>query len=87
MLQYSGVTIMLNTAYEPEYRPPEPEAARFAGHGDTIIYFGCPDVDGAHRELTEKGLRIKPPSVTHYGMKQISFNDPDGYGLVYHWRA
>jgi glyoxylase I family protein len=87
MLRLNGVTIMLNTAYEPEDRPAVPEPGRFGGHDDTGLYFGCPDVDAAYRYLTERGLALKPPVVTYYGMRQLSLKDPDGYHICLQWEA
>ena len=87
MLELSNATLMLNTAYEPESRPQAPEAERFGGHGDTCLYFGCPDVDGAYNFLRSKGLEIDPPKVAPYGMKQLCLTDPDGYGLCFQWAA
>ena len=51
LLRLNGVELMLNTAYEEDSRPPEPDPARIAGHDDTTIYFGCPDVDAAYSYL------------------------------------
>lgn len=87
LLRMQGSELMLNTAYDPEDRPEAPEAARFGGHGDTCIYFGCPDVDAAYRHLREKGLDVNEPKVAHYGMKQLYLTDPDGYGVCFQWKA
>jgi glyoxylase I family protein len=78
---------MLNTRYESRDRPPAPDPARVAAHDDTGIFIGCPDVDGAFRYLREKGLDVKEPIVTHYGMKQLYLKDPDGYSLCFQWKA
>jgi glyoxylase I family protein len=83
MLELDGTILMLNTAYEPESRPSAPEPERFAGHKDTGLFFGCPDVDGAYRHFLDEGLSIEPPKVAHYGMKQLYLSDPDGYGLCF----
>jgi len=88
MLRLGAVEVMLNTAYETdEERPNPPDAARVAAHGDTTLYFGCPDVDGAYEKLRDKIPGIKPPSVAWYGMKQLSFSDPDGFGICLQWPA
>ncbi len=81
LLRLGPVELMLNTAYEANRRPPAPDPARVAGHRDTGLYFACPDVEGAHRELQAKGLDVRPPVIREYGMKQLSFTDPDGYLL------
>jgi catechol 2,3-dioxygenase-like lactoylglutathione lyase family enzyme len=87
MLRHDQIEFMLNTAYEPESRPPAPEAGRFAGHRDTCLYFGCPDVDAAYRFLRGKGLDIREPKIAPYGMKQLYVNDPDGYLVCFQWTA
>jgi len=86
-LQLNDATLMLNTAYDPEDQPVAPDAARWSGHTDTCLYFGCPDVDGAYAFLCSRGLAVNPPKVAPYGMKQLYLNDPDGYGLCFQWQA
>jgi uncharacterized glyoxalase superfamily protein PhnB len=85
MLRLNGATLMLNTAYEDGHRPPQPDPARMAAHRDTILYFGCQDVDLAYRQLREVGVDLKEPRVAPYGMKQLYFSDPDGYALCLQW--
>jgi glyoxylase I family protein len=63
---------MLNTAYDPgDVRPPTPDASRVAAHEDTILYFGCRDLDGLHQHLRD----------------QLYIKDPDGYSLCFQWSA
>lgn len=83
MLQLGGACIMLNTAYDPDDVPNAPDPARWSGHQDTCVYFGCPDVDAAYRHMLEKGLQPDPPKVAWYGMKQLYLSDPDGFGLCF----
>jgi uncharacterized glyoxalase superfamily protein PhnB len=83
-LRLGEAELMLNTAYE-DNRPPSPDARRAAAHGDTCLFFGCPDVDGAYEHLRSKGLEVKPPKVAPYGMKQLNVSDPDGYALCFQW--
>lgn len=87
MLELNGAEMMLNTACDPEDQPATPDRARWSGHGDACIYFGCPDVDGAYNFLRAQGLDVEPPRVAHYGMKQLYLTDPDGYGLCFQWKA
>jgi glyoxylase I family protein len=88
MLQLTGVQLMLNTAYESnDERPAATEPDRLAAHGDTIIYFRCPDVDAAYNHLRSLGVNVKPPSVAYYGMKQLYVSDPDGFELCFQWPA
>ena len=87
MLRLEGIHLMLNTAYEADERPPEPDPYRVRAHGDTALFFSCPDVDAAYTQLRAKGLRLEPPSIAPYGMKQLHLADPDGYGICLQWRA
>jgi catechol 2,3-dioxygenase-like lactoylglutathione lyase family enzyme len=87
MLQLSGAEIMLNTAYDPDDVPEAPDPGRWSGHQDTCLYFGCPDVEGAYRHLVSMGLKLDPPKVAWYGMKQLYLTDPDGFGICFQWSA
>ena len=86
-LRLGETAVMLNTAYEQEYRPAQPESARAAAHGDTCLFFRCPDVDAAYRHLRAHDVDVKEPKVAPYGMKQLYVSDPDGYGLCFQWPA
>jgi len=88
LLRRGDAEIMLNTNFEfNDERPIPPEPARNQAHADTTLYFGCPDVDAAYEELRGKGVAVKPPNVAPYGMKQLYFRDPDGYGICFQWPA
>lgn len=87
MLQLSNATVMLNTAYDPEDVPPAPDAARWSGHQDTCLFFGCQDVEAAYEHLKAQGMEIDPPKVAWYGMKQLYLKDPDGFGICFQWPA
>jgi glyoxylase I family protein len=86
-LRRGDAELMLNTAYEDDARPPAPEAARVAGHQDTALFFGCPDVDAAYQHLCAHGLAVEAPVVRSYGMKQVYVKDPDGFVLCFQWPA
>jgi len=86
-LRLNGTEVMLNTAYEKEHRPSAPDLARMATHDDTCLFFGCKDLDAAYRHLREHGVNLKEPKVAPYGMRQLWFKDPDGYGLCFQWPA
>ena len=87
-LRLGDADLMLNTAYEFDHeRPAEPDRARSAAHRDTGLFFACPDVDAAYEELRRKGVAVKEPVVTGYGMKQMYLRDPDGYELCFQWSA
>jgi len=85
LLRLGQAEVMLNTAYEEGERPAVPNSARGAAHGDTILYFGCPDVDAVYRQLRERGIGVNEPQVVPYGMKQLYVSDPDGYQLCFQW--
>lgn len=87
LLRLNGIELMLNTAYEKQDRPPAPDPLRVAAHSDVSIYFGCPDTDNLYNELTAKGVKVNKPAITGYGFKALSFSDPDGYRLCFHWPA
>jgi len=88
MLRLGDAELMLNTAYETdEERPSVPNRARVAAHNDTGLFFGCPDVDAAYKELSGKGIQVKEPLIAGYGMKQIYVRDPDGYSLCFQCAA
>ena len=86
-LKLDGADVMLNTAYEKGDRPAVPDPARFRSHGDTTLYFSCPDVDALYTHLRAQGVEVKPPTVAPYGMKQLCIPDPDGYNLCFQWKA
>ncbi|AXC10835.1 hypothetical protein ACPOL_1489 [Acidisarcina polymorpha] len=87
LLERSGVELMLNTAYEQAERPPTADPARVAAHGDTMLYFGCEDLDAAYAHLRSNGIAAREPKVAPYGMRQLHLSDPDGYGLCFQWPA
>jgi len=86
-LRLKDVDLMLNPAYEAPQRPPNPVPTRVAAHGDTVLFFGCPDVDAAYCYLSEKGVKARAPKVAPYGMKQMYLTDPDGYELCFQWKT
>lgn len=87
LLRRDEASLMLNTAYESPDRPPQPDPARIAAHRDTGLFIGCRDVDSVYEFLKSKGVELKKPIVTGYGMKQLYLKDPDGYELCFQWQA
>ena len=85
LLRLNDSFLMLNTAYEQEFRPAQPEPARVAAHDDTGLFFSCPDVDAAYRHLLAQGVDVQAPKVAPYGMKQLYVRDPDGFALCFQW--
>ena len=85
LLRLDDANIMLNTAYDEGERPDAPDAPRERGHGDTTLFFACPDVDAAYDHLVSRGLDMPKPTIAPYGMKQLFLRDPDGFGLCFQW--
>ena len=81
MLTLHRTELMLNTAYEADRRPSEPDPSRVAAHGDTSLFFDCADVDAAFEQLRARGIAVAEPVVRDYGMKQLYLKDPDGYEI------
>jgi uncharacterized glyoxalase superfamily protein PhnB len=75
-LRRDGSAIMLQQANEED----GPAGERGRGIG---FYFNCDDVDAMYAEVVARGLAVKPPEVAHYGEKQMSVRDPDGYSLCF----
>jgi glyoxylase I family protein len=44
LLRLDDAELMLNTEYERDERPPNPDLGRVAAHSDTVLYFGCRDL-------------------------------------------
>jgi catechol 2,3-dioxygenase-like lactoylglutathione lyase family enzyme len=86
-LKRDDAELMLNTAYEDDARPSSPDPARAAAHADTTLFFGCPDLDQAYAHLRALGVAVERPVTRDYGMRQIGFSDPDGYGICLQWPA
>lgn len=85
LLRLRDLELMLNTAHEPEARPDGPEPGRVAAHGDTTLFFGCPDLESVYQRVQAHGVPVEPPAQTGYGFRALSLHDPDGYGLSFHW--
>lgn len=85
LLRLDDIRLMLNTAYEKEFRPPLPDPARVAAHDDTGLFCLCRDVDAAFAYLKSKGIRLDPPKDAPYGMRQLYLTDPDGYVICFQW--
>lgn len=85
LLRLNDTHLMLNTAYEQEFRPPQPDTTRIRAHQDVCLYFSCPDVDGAYRHLLAHGVDVEEPKIAPWGSKQLYLTDPDGYTLCFQW--
>lgn len=86
-LRLNGVDLMLNDQYEPGREPDAAPAERTKWHGDTCLYFGCPNPDAAYDYLKSKGVELDSPKIAPYGMKQLYVHDPDGYNLCFQCEA
>lgn len=85
LLRLNDAHLMLNTAYEEDSRPAAGDTDRFDAHGDTCLYFRCPDVDAAYEHLRSHGINVAEPKNAPYGMRQLYLTDPDGYSLCFQW--
>lgn len=83
MLRRDECTLMLNTAFERDERPPAPDPRYVQAHSDTILYFGCDDADAVYASLQSCGWPAREPINTSYGMTQVYTNDPDGFELCF----
>ena len=86
-LRQNDIDLMLNTAYEYDKRPPQPDQRRVATHNDIGLFIAAPDVDAVYAHLLACGIQVQPPQVAPYGMKQLYVRDPDGFGLCFQWKA
>jgi catechol 2,3-dioxygenase-like lactoylglutathione lyase family enzyme len=87
LLKSGDAELMLNTAYDEGERPAVRDRQRQSAHGDTELYFDCPDLDEAYAHLKTHGVPCIEPRVAPYGMRQLSFADPDGYGITLQHRV
>jgi uncharacterized glyoxalase superfamily protein PhnB len=75
-LERDGSSIMLQAA-EAEDGP-----AKERGRGVTL-YFVCDDVDAFFEEASSRGLRVDPPTVAYYAMRQLYVPEPNGYFVCF----
>jgi glyoxylase I family protein len=81
-LRLGAANFMLNTQFDSGERPPKPNIAHIAAHGDVCFYIACSDVADTYQQLKRRGLNVEPPKVAAYGLKLFSVTDPDGYTVV-----
>jgi catechol 2,3-dioxygenase-like lactoylglutathione lyase family enzyme len=86
-LRSGNVDLMLNTAYDDGERLDEFDISRIAAHADTCLFIGCSDLDSAYDAFTQAGLKIKPPTMAAYGVRQFTLHDPDNFELVFQQTA
>ena len=87
LLARNGAELMLNTMYERENRPAQPDPTRTSAHRDTGLFFACRDLDAAYEHLRSCGVALQPARVASYGMRQLYFRDPDDYVICFQWPA
>ncbi|HEY4111086.1 VOC family protein [Puia sp.] len=85
MVRLNDVEIMLEPYYPEAVRPPAPDPVRVDCHGDTVIYFGCRELDAAYERVKAHGVLVEPPVITGYGFRALYLKDPDGFALAFHW--
>lgn len=87
LLSHQGTELMLEPIYPKDKRPAEPDAVRAAHHRDTVLYFGCANIDDAYNYLRNHDVKVEELRTASYGMKQLYLTDPDGYLLCFQWPA
>jgi uncharacterized glyoxalase superfamily protein PhnB len=76
-LERGGASLMLE-------QPPAGEGCLSGRRGVGItFYFVCDDADLMYAELAARGLKLDPPQVAYYGMKQLFVPEPDGYSICF----
>ncbi len=86
-VRHGEAEVMFNAMFEPDEAPAPPDPARMLAHRDTTIFFGCRDLDAAAEHIRSKGVEVEGPVVRPYGMRQVAFSDPDGYGICLQWAS
>jgi glyoxylase I family protein len=82
-LRLGAANLMLNTQYDSGERPPKPNVAHVAAHGDVCFYIGCSDIAAVYQQLKRRGVQVEPPKVAAYGLSLFSLTDPDGYTVIF----
>jgi catechol 2,3-dioxygenase-like lactoylglutathione lyase family enzyme len=78
MLSREGFQIMLESAQNPDLKDflakhgPRPRAT-------ITLYVSTPNVASEESRLKKAGVAFDGPVTRPYGMKEVSFEDPDGY--------
>lgn len=85
LLEWNGSHLMLNTRYEYDQRPSQPDPVRVMHHDDLALFFACPNIDGVYKTLLSQGVEVNTPCDRDYGMRQMYLHDPDGYQLCFQW--
>lgn len=85
LLRLGNAELMMEPIYPRSKRPTVPDALRTQYHGDTVFYFGCANIDEAYEHLQQNCIKVDPPRVESYGMKQLYVTDPDGYKLCFQY--
>jgi glyoxylase I family protein len=83
LLNLGDAWLMLNTAYEADERPDQPDPARIDAHLDTGLFFNARDLDAIYAHLQAQGVESEAPKTVAYGMRQLYLRDPNGYGLCF----
>ncbi len=86
-LRLGEASLMLNTAYEADRRPPAPDPAAHAVHGDTQLFIACANLEETGAYLKANGIEVSGPELRPFGMWQMHLRDPDGYRICFQRRA
>jgi uncharacterized glyoxalase superfamily protein PhnB len=83
MMGREGFRIMMETAQSPD--PTTREMIERAGgtpRATLHLYVSVASIDVEERRLKKAGVSYHGPMTKPYGMKEVAFQDPDGYSWV-----
>ena len=82
MLRLGPAYLMLNDVYEFDTSGHRAKSTWPFASIEILPVLWLPGCRRGYAELLAKGVAIdRPPKVSPYGMKQLYFHDPDGFGL------
>ena len=76
MLRRDSVTLMVNNMDEGNTCPGKPDAIRTRARQDTVLYISSRELDTIVQHLRAKGITVRGPSMTYYGILQVTIQDP-----------
>ena len=78
MLSRDGFRIMLESPKSPGTREMQKRLGT-TPRATILLYVSVDDLAGEERRLEAAGVRYAGPMTQPYGMREVSFQDPDGY--------
>lgn len=78
MLGREGFRIMLESVHSPGTQEMQKRLGR-SPRATVLFYLAVDDLAGEQRRLEGAGVAHEGPVTQPYGMREVSFQDPDGY--------